>query len=273
MQLEDHAGDILRKARTMNHLSAGDLATTAALTEENLAAFETTGAGQANLNLQKLARAAGLNPQKFEAIARGWLPEQKAVSRWRELRMFSTREAEMTVNCFLIWDVATREAALFDTGLDAQPVLDLISREKLVLRHIFITHTHWDHVEALPAFRAAWPEAPLHSGSPSAPARQRLQTGDVFAVGGLHVAHRQTPGHAEDGVTYLIHDWPENAPQVAVVGDAIFAGSIGRGNQSWELARQKVREHILSLPPDTLVCPGHGPLTTVGEEREHNPFF
>jgi len=48
---------------------------------------------------------------------------------------------------------------------------------------------------------------------------------------------------------------------------------MGTGNQSWELARQKVREQILSLPPDTLICPGHGPLTTVAEEKAHNPFF
>ena len=67
--------------------------------------------------------------------------------------------------------------------------------------------------------------------------------------------------------------WPEDAPHVAIVGDALFAGSIGRGNQSWELARQKVREQIFSLPPDTLLCPGHGPLTTVAEEKAHNPFF
>jgi glyoxylase-like metal-dependent hydrolase (beta-lactamase superfamily II) len=60
---------------------------------------------------------------------------------------------------------------------------------------------------------------------------------------------------------------------VAVVGDAIFAGSIGRGNTSWDLARQKVREQIFTLPDTTLICPGHGPLTTVGEEKENNPFF
>jgi glyoxylase-like metal-dependent hydrolase (beta-lactamase superfamily II) len=74
-------------------------------------------------------------------------------------------------------------------------------------------------------------------------------------------------------VTYLVGNWPGDTPPVAVVGDAIFAGSIGRGNQSWELARQKVREEILSLPAETLICPGHGPLTTVGEEKEYNPFF
>jgi glyoxylase-like metal-dependent hydrolase (beta-lactamase superfamily II) len=89
----------------------------------------------------------------------------------------------------------------------------------------------------------------------------------------LRISHRDTPGHAEDGVTYIVGTWPEDAPHVAIVGDAIFSGSMGRGNQSWELAKQKVREQILSLPADTLICPGHGPLTTVAQEKAHNPFF
>ena len=60
---------------------------------------------------------------------------------------------------------------------------------------------------------------------------------------------------------------------MAMVGDAIFAGSMGRGNQSWDLAKDKVRENIFSLPPETLICPGHGPLTTVADEKANNPFF
>jgi glyoxylase-like metal-dependent hydrolase (beta-lactamase superfamily II) len=87
------------------------------------------------------------------------------------------------------------------------------------------------------------------------------------------VTYRETPGHSEDSVTYLIGNWQEDAPHIAVVGDALFAGSMGRGNVSWEVARQKVRDQILSLPPETLICPGHGPLTTVAQEKEHNPFF
>jgi glyoxylase-like metal-dependent hydrolase (beta-lactamase superfamily II) len=92
-------------------------------------------------------------------------------------------------------------------------------------------------------------------------------------LGSLRITNRDTPGHAEDGVTYIIGNFPDDVPHLALVGDAIFAGSIGRGNQSWELARQKVREQILTLPPETLLCPGHGPLTTVAEEKAHNPFF
>jgi glyoxylase-like metal-dependent hydrolase (beta-lactamase superfamily II) len=89
----------------------------------------------------------------------------------------------------------------------------------------------------------------------------------------LRISHRDTPGHTEEGATYIIGNWPEDAPHVAITGDALFAGSIGRGNQSWELERQKVGEQILSLPPETLICPGHGPMTTVAEEKANNPFF
>lgn len=257
----------------MNNLSPSALARKAGISEETLSVFEATGATGADLNYSNLAGLAGLNPQKLERIAKGWLPNKGDLNRWHELRVFTTREKDMSVNCFLTWDPATREAALFDTGLDAQPVLNVIVGERLLLRHIFITHTHWDHVEAMPKFRAAWPEAQLHSSSRNVPARQRNQPGEVISLGALSISHRETPGHAEDGVTYLVNGWPDNAPQVAIVGDAIFAGSIGRGNQSWDLAREKVREHILSLPPETLICPGHGPVTTVGEEQENNPFF
>jgi glyoxylase-like metal-dependent hydrolase (beta-lactamase superfamily II) len=89
----------------------------------------------------------------------------------------------------------------------------------------------------------------------------------------LRITNRDTPGHAEEGVTYLIGNWPEDAPHVAIVGDTLFAGSLATGFQSWETLREKVRSQILSLPADSLLCPGHGPLTTVVQEREHNPFF
>ena len=102
---------------------------------------------------------------------------------------------------------------------------------------------------------------------------QRNQTGEIVSLNHLQVTHRATPGHAEDGVTYVVGNWPDDAPQVAIVGDAIFAGSMGGGNNAWELARSRVREQILSLPAETLIGAGHGPLTTVAEEKANNPFF
>jgi glyoxylase-like metal-dependent hydrolase (beta-lactamase superfamily II) len=273
MNLEDHPGDIICKARAMSGVSAAIAAAAAEITGTELSVLEESGKTAVKINLAKLAPLIGLNPQKLEAIANGWLPAQKDLSIWREIRVFTTAGDGLTVNCYLVWDEVTREAALFDTGLDARPILDTITTEQLQLRHIFITHSHWDHVEALPKIRAAWPKARLHSGSKNAPVDQRNKTAEIVHLGGLRVTYRETPGHAEDGVTYIIGNWQEDAPHVAIVGDAIFAGSIGRGNQSWDLARQKVREQILSLPAETLICPGHGPLTTVAEERAHNPFF
>lgn len=274
MQLEDHLGDIIRKARTSSGVGGGAAAAAAGLTEGELATLEDTGqlAG-GKIDFATLGKLLGLHPQKLAGIAGGWVPLPPDLSRWRELRGFTTAGEGLTVNCYLVWDEVTLEAAVFDTGLQAQPVLACLTANHLVLRHVFITHSHWDHVEALPQIRAAWPKARLHVGAQSAPVEHRNKPNEIIHLGGLRVTHRETPGHAEDGVTYLVGNWQDDAPHVAVVGDAIFAGSMGRGNPSSDLARQKVREQILTLPPDTLICPGHGPFTTVAQEREHNPFF
>ena len=273
MNLEDHLGDIIGKARAMSGVSTAAAAEAAGISETELTALEKTGQAGTRPDFTALANLLALNPAKLEAIANGWLPAQKDLGLWRELRVFTTAGEGLTVNCYLVWDEVTRDAALFDTGLDAKPILDCLVQNQLQLRHIFITHSHWDHVEALPKIREAWSKARVHSGSKSAPVDQRNKPSEIVPLGGLRVTHRATPGHAEDGVTYLVGNWQEDAPHVAIVGDAIFAGSMGRGNQSWDLARQKVREQILTLPAETLICPGHGPLTTVAEEKAHNPFF
>jgi len=271
--LEDHLGDIIRKGRAMNSVSASAAANAAGISEADLFTLEDSGHAARKINFTSLAPLIGLNATKLEGIANDWLPSEKDLSGWHELRVFTTPDNNMTVNAYLAWDEVTLDAALFDTGFDAKPILDCITENQLQLRHIFITHSHHDHVAALGALREKFPKVKIHSSSQTAPVDQRNKSNEIVHLGGLRVMHRETPGHAEDGVTYIVGNWQEDAPHIAVVGDAIFAGSIGRGNQSWDLAKQKVREQILSLPPDTLICPGHGPLTTVAEEREHNPFF
>ncbi len=273
MNLEDHVGDIIRKARAMSNTSAERAAHAAGLSTGELAALEESGQIAKPVNYAPLAELLGLHPAKLEAVARGWVPVNKDLTTWRELRPLVTDEGGMSVNAYLVWDEVSRDAALFDTGWNASEAVKLMNENQLQLRHIFLTHGHHDHIAALGAIREHFPKARLHSGSKTAPVDQRNRPNDFIHLGSLRITHRDTPGHAEDGATYIIGTWPEDAPHVAVVGDALFAGSIGRGNQSWELARQKVREQILSLPAETLLCPGHGPLTTVAEEKAHNPFF
>ncbi len=273
MNLEDHVGDVIRKARAMSDVSSAAAARAAGLTEPELAALEESGHVTKKPDWAALAGVIGLNAGKLEGVANAWLPAARDLSQWRELRCLTSAEGGMAVNCYVIWDEVSREAAVFDTGWVAEPIAQIIAANQLQLRHLFITHTHHDHIAALDALRQQFPKARIHSSARGAPVDQRNRPNDFIHLGSLRITNRDTPGHAEDGTTYIVGTWPEDAPHVAIVGDAIFAGSIGRGNQSWVLARQKVRDQIFSLPPDTLICPGHGPRTTVAEEKAHNPFF
>jgi len=273
MTLEDHIGDIVEKGCAAAGVSTQAAAKAAGLSEAEFGTFLKDGHSSKKPNYTALATLAKLNPTKLEGIANGWLPATPDLSIWRELRQITTPDDDMTVNCYLVWDEITHEAALFDTGFDAQPVFDLIEKNGLQLQHVFLTHLHSDHIGALDAIRAKYPKVHLHANSETFPPQHRNRANDFIHLGNLRLSNRETPGHSKEGASYIIGNWPEDAPYVVIVGDALFAGSMGRGFQSWDLAKQKVREQILSLPPDTLICPGHGPFTTVAEEKEHNPFF
>ena len=272
MDLEDHIGDICRKARiqTKTHIAAA--AGAAGVSESLLHEFETDGVDSVKLNVASLAETLGLNIEKAERIASGWEPAVVDLSVWEELRMVTTSEG-FEVNSFLLWDIESKSAALFDTGWFADDIFRLVHEHKLNLEHLFITHTHGDHIAALSDVRKRYPEINLHSGSEHAPSEQRVAPGHLESLGPIRIGCRLTPGHASDGITYIIDCWPNDAPMVAVVGDAIFAGSMGKDYSTPIAAQKNIREEILSLPPDTLICPGHGPTTTVGEEVENNPFF
>lgn len=272
MQLEDHIGDIIAKERFHQKAVPETAARAAGLTVEELAAFEDSGKSAKPVNLDGLAALLGLSPARLKGFAAGWLPKEVDLGQWRELRRITTNEG-MAVNCYLVWDEGTREAALFDTGWSADPIFKLVEDEGLNLTHLFITHTHPDHIAAMEPIRNRFPKLRLHTDAKTSPVQHHNRRNDCVHVGSLRVSNRPTTGHAVDGVTYLVGNWPEDAPHVAIVGDAIFAGSMGRGNLSAEDAKRCVREAIFTLPDDTLICAGHGPVTTVGEQKAHNPFF
>ena len=273
MTLEDHVGDIVRKARQAADVSAEAAAQAAGISAAALQELEVSGKAVGAVNFAGLAKLIGLDGKKLEGIAKGWLPEPVDLGQCREFRMITTQGAEYSVNAYLVWDEVTREAALFDTGWDAAPALALIAENGLQLKHFFLTHSHEDHIAGLAKVREAHPKVRLHSNTKGAPPDQRIRVNDFIHLGSLRITNRETPGHAEDGVTYIVGNFPEDGPNVAIVGDCIFAGSMGRGFQSTELLKKNVREQILSLPGATIICPGHGPLTTVAEEKAHNPFF
>lgn len=273
MNLEDHLGDIIRKARTAANVSGAAAASAAGVTEAELAALEDSGQPPKPLNYPALAELLGLNASKLEGIAQGWRPLEKDLSAWRELRVITTTRDDITVNCYLVWDEVSLEAALFDTGWDAEPVIRLVEENGLQLKHLFLTHSHEDHIAALAALREKFPKVLVHSNSKTAPPQNRNRANDFTHLGSLRITNREAPGHAEDGVIYIVGTWPEDGPHVAIIGDTIFAGSLATGFISWDALKQNAREKIFTLPAETLLCAGHGPLTTVAEEKAHNPFF
>jgi hydroxyacylglutathione hydrolase len=273
MNLEDHLGDIIRKGRKAANILPEAAAQAAGISVDELSAVESSGQPNGKINHSALAQVLQLSASKLEAIANGWLPSPKNLEAWRELRVISTEQGGNTVNCYLVWDEVSREAALFDTGWNAEPIFKIIDENQLQLKHLFLTHTHEDHIAAMGAIRERFPKIFIHTDSKTAPPQHKNRRNDCVHVGSLRITNRETPGHAEDGVIYLVGNFSEDAPHVAIIGDTIFAGSIATGFISWDTLKERVRSQVFSLPADTLLCPGHGPLTTVTEEKEHNPFF
>ena len=272
MPLEDHIGDICRKARLQTKAELTDAACAAGVDVVELQKWETDGVADIPVNIEPLSSLLGLDPSKAVAVAQGWEPQGLDISQWQNLSVITTNEG-FDVNSFVVWDPESKETAIFDTGWLGESIFALAESEGLNVQHLFITHMHGDHVAALGQIRKRWPEIMVYSNNDAAPEKSRVSEGEPVQLGRMEVTARFTPGHAPDGVTYVVDLWEGSAPPVAIVGDAIFAGSMGKDYSTPELAQSKVKEQILSLPGDTLICPGHGPVTTVSQELVHNPFF
>ena len=123
----------------------------------------------------------------------------------------------------------------------------------------------------MPKIQAAYPKAEIFIGElEPIPGAKLVRQGQVLSFGGLTLECRLTTGHSVGGITYVISGLER---PVAIVGDAIFAGSMGGGKISWADALATNRAQIFTLPDTTVLCPGHGPLTTLAEEKAHNPFY
>ena len=267
LPLEDNYGDIISKA--MRGLGMLDLnaAQETRLKIDRIRAARS-GVFEEDVAL-KLARLLRLNPQALLEIGRGiWHPNINQLPDGL-CRLTSNYESRLQVNCYLTWDVNSRQAALFDTGTQAPLILEKLKTENLKLESIFLTHTHGDHIACLPQIQQATGAPAFVHMNGDIGAVRLFQWGQNFNVGTLKIETRRSTGHAEDGSTYVIHGLKQ---PVAVVGDALFAGSMGGGLVSYHQALGTNEQNIYSLSDDTLICPGHGPVTTVGLEKGHNPF-
>ena len=190
-------------------------------------------------------------------------------------------------NCYLVADPGTGEAAIVDPGEETALFTARLAHEGWTLRAIWLTHAHLDHVAGVAAMRAPGVPVFLHPAdralydsfpaqarafgldgtAPPAPDRELADGGSV-SVGSCAFSVIHTPGHSPGGVCLVGHG-------MALVGDTLFAGSIGRTDLpggDLEALLTSIHERLFALPDDTVVYSGHGPATTIGEERRSNPF-
>ena len=265
--LEDSFTDIVGKARRGLKLTDdAQLATSAGVSPADVS---RVAGGEVDEDiLRKLAKALQLGEQTLvDAATKKYLPKTQSVEG---LQLFNTQYEDMTVNAYLVWDPKTREAVAFDTGASCQPMLDFAKRNNLSIKLVLLTHTHPDHIADLAKITTETRAKAFVGELEPNPGAAPFPEGHQFKVGNLKIDTRLTTGHCVGGITFVVTGL---ARPVAIVGDAIFAGSMGGGGISYSDALTNNRKKIFTLPDDTLLCPGHGPLTTVGEEKRHNPFY
>jgi glyoxylase-like metal-dependent hydrolase (beta-lactamase superfamily II) len=277
MPLEDDFSDIIKKARTGLKLSVGDVARLTGLPGADITALERGDQLRDRAELRAIANALGLRLEALEAIVlEKWLPRPLPLMSGIE-----TVHGEISgyaVKGYVVHDAG--EAVLVDTAYNAEMMLEILEARRLRLIAICLTHGHADHAEGIQQIVQRWP-VPVYLGPDDLsllhwkPSEQHLVSphhGGTIRVGRLEVRCLGTPGHTAGGICYRV-EMPWGL--VSFVGDTLFAGSIGRSNpaQLYHMHLDSVRRHVLSLPADCLLLPGHGPGTTVREELEYNPFY
>lgn len=270
--LEDGLGDIVGKARRGLKLTEAAVADAAGLSSGQVADVESGRLVPDEAGVLRLACALGLRGEALAAIARDeYRPAPVNLELWGCVHALESSYSGYPVNAYLVWDRQTRRATLFDTGTDANAIRQLIREQHLALQAIALTHTHRDHIAILDDIRSEFNAPVLASRKEPAPGARFVADGEQIALGSLSIEVRETDGHSPGGLTFVVTGF-EGAPPVAAVGDALFAGSAGRARVSYERLLENIRSRILTLPDAALILPGHGPMTTVGQERQNNPF-
>ncbi len=277
MPLEDDFCDILKKARTGQGLTVGDVARMTGLPGADITALERGDQPRDRAEVRALATALGLRAPALEQIAIDkWEPVLQEPPAWIEAIRGSING--YGVQGYVVHDGG--EAAVIDTAYNAPPMLEFIRKRGLRLVAICLTHGHADHAEGIEQL-LAHADVPVYLGPDDVallhwtPRNDRLAVpseGQAIPVGQRIIRCMTTPGHTPGGICYRLDDPRQPC---CFVGDTLFAGSIGRSNPSklYFTHLRSVRERLLVLPADYRLFPGHGPATTVEEELLHNPFY
>lgn len=191
-------------------------------------------------------------------------------------------------NCYIVWNDRVKQGVIIDPGEDAQKILRRVKELGVEIKYILATHGHFDHVAAVtPLKREINAEFLAHKGDfffiedgenaarrwgfaieqPPKPSRF-IEDGDTIEVGSCVFEVLHTPGHSPGGVSFLHNG-------MVFVGDTLFQGNTGRTDLrmgSFEELAKSIKTRLYTLPDDTIVYTGHGPITTIGAEKRYNPF-
>ena len=195
-------------------------------------------------------------------------------------------------NCSILGDETTREAIVVDPGDEIDEILAVLRRHRLTLKYIVITHAHIDHIGGAKKLKDLT-GAPVYMnerdlelyggleqqarwvGVPTPPTTEidvLLRDGDEIACGDIRASVMHTPGHTQGSICLLV---PGTEPKL-LAGDTLFRDSIGRTDLpggDYQQIMRSLKDKLLPLDDATVVVPGHGPITTIGRERERNPFL
>lgn len=275
--LEDEFGDVVGKARRGQQIAADVLYPQVGIAQadgERIERYEWIPDGE---TMDRLADALELSPPKLRECAQvnffprapGGIPRDGV-----HVEMMVLGQSFL-MNGYLVGCPATGRALCVDPGFDGDKIIARAKQAGLRIEQVFLTHGHHDHIGALKEIvEATQARVQISEGDSSmlgelsTLVQDRVAHGDTVQVGELTFAVRATGGHTPGGMSLVGHG-------MALVGDALFAGSLGgtRKRENYIAQRRAVEEYILSLDEAVVLYPGHGPATTVGEERAHNPFF
>lgn len=267
--LEDNFNDVIAKAQQGLGIDNAELARRAGVDPSVISKLKAGVFDEAAA--RRVAAHLRLGRDALVRLAlKKWYPEQPVFPTG--FAAFNTPIDNMTVNSYVIWDARSGHAAAFDTGATCEPMREFLREQRLSLRFIFITHTHHDHIADL-ARLAAETQAEVWSSAREPvthPGARTFAENVFFHLGPLAIKTLFTWGHSAGGTSYFVSGLSH---PLAVVGDALFSCSMGGGMVSYADAYENNAKKIMTLPGDTVLACGHGPLSTVNQERRHNPFF